>query len=287
MVAAGALGVLGIVASIAVGSQMILLDGVYSFVGIALSGLLLWASSLSRRGSTRRFPYGLAAATPLAIAIQAFVQLATLLYAAVESAFTIRAGGSDVTAGWGIAYGAAVAAACLGVAVVLQRRAGHSDLLVSEAVAWRIGAWRGAGMVGGFALLAVVAGSRWSGAAPYIDPGMVVVSCLALLGTPLRLLRTTVGELLEEAPAPAIADEVGAAVRSVQVAFDLDEPTVHLSKLGPKLYVEFVTTAGAEVTIRQEHAVREVLREKLAVLPYEVWLTVELLPRAEATDVAP
>lgn len=286
MAAAGALGVLGVVTGILVGSQMILLDGVYSFVGIVLSGLLLWASALSGRGSSRQFPYGMAAATPLAIAIQAFVQLATLLYAAVEAVYTIRDGGSAVTAGWGIAYGVVVAASCVVVAIMLQRRAGHSDLLVSESAAWKLAAWRGAGMVGGFAVLGLLTGSRWSQAAPYIDPVMVIVSCLALLRSPLRLLRSTVGELLEEAPSQAISDEVQAAVRAVEAEFELDEPTLYTSKLGPKLYVEVTSTAGPEVTISQEHAVRESLRRSLEALPYEIWLTVELVPRADPAGPA-
>jgi predicted Co/Zn/Cd cation transporter (cation efflux family) len=90
MAATGALGALGVGWGVLARSQMILLDGVDSIVGIVLSALLLWASALSEREGDHRFPYGMAAATPLAIAIQAFVLLATLLYAAVEAVSAIR-----------------------------------------------------------------------------------------------------------------------------------------------------------------------------------------------------
>lgn len=283
MVAAAVLGVVGVVWGILVGSQMILLDGIYSFVGIVLSGLLLWASALSEREPTRRFQFGMEAATPLAIAIQAFVLLATLLYAAVEAVYALRSGGSEITAGWGIAYGIVAAVSCVLAAVELGRRSGHSDLLLSEAAAWRVAAWRGAGMVVGFVVLLLLQRSRWSGAAPYVDPAMVIISCVALLPTPLGLLRRTVAELLEGAPGREISELVHAAVREVQAAASLDEPTVHLSKVGSKLYVEMNTTAGPDTTISQEHEVREALRRRLDALPHEVWLNVELRPREPVT----
>ena len=284
MIAAGALGALGVVWGIVSGSQMILLDGVYSFVGIVLSGLLLWASAVSDRRATRRFQYGMAAATPLAITIQAFVLLATLLYAAVEAIYTVRDGGSAVPAGWGIAYGVVVAVACVAVTASMQRGAGHSDLLISEAAAWKVSAWRGAGMVLGFAVLGLLAGSRWSSMAPYVDPAMVILSCVLLLPSPLGMLRGTVGELLEAAPSETISDAIRSAVRAVEAEFDLDEPDLYTSKLGSRLYVELNSTAAPDVTISQEHAVRESMQRRLEALPYDVWLTVELLPRAAADD---
>jgi predicted Co/Zn/Cd cation transporter (cation efflux family) len=279
MVVSAGCGALGVAWGIAAGSQMILLDGVYAFVGIALSALLVWASALARRGPTARFPFGLEAATPLAIAVQAFVLLATLLYAAVEAAYTIRHGGSDVTAGWGIAYGVVIAAVCVCTVMWLSPRVGHSDVLIAEAVAWRVAALRGGGMIAGFAVLALIDGSRWDDAAPHVDPAMVLITCVALLPVPVRMVKGTVVELLEGSPAPATTARVDEAVSAVRAEFALDEPTLYLSKVGPKLYLELSTTASPDVTISQEHDVRESLRRALSTLPYDVWLNVELLPR--------
>ena len=99
------LGSIGVVWGIVSGSQMILLDGVYAVVGIVLSWLLVKASALARQGPTRNFPYGREAATPIVIGIQGFVLAATLVYAGVEAVASIRAGGSEFTPGWAIAYG--------------------------------------------------------------------------------------------------------------------------------------------------------------------------------------
>ena len=164
--------------------------------------------------------------------------LATLIYAAVEGVYSIRAGGSDVAAGWAIVYAVIATVGSLAFWAWLQRAAGDSDLLLAEAMAWHVGALRGAGMLVGFVLIAILEGSRWDEAAPYIDPAMVLVTCVLFVGAPLRMIRTMVTELLERAPAAPLRAAVLDAVREVRAAFDLDEPDVRMTKVGPKLYVE-------------------------------------------------
>jgi predicted Co/Zn/Cd cation transporter (cation efflux family) len=85
IVATALLSVLGVLWGIAIGSQMVLFDGVFGLVGIITSALLLRASSLAGREPSRRFPYGQHSATPLVIGIQGFVLLTTLGYAAVQA----------------------------------------------------------------------------------------------------------------------------------------------------------------------------------------------------------
>jgi predicted Co/Zn/Cd cation transporter (cation efflux family) len=284
MIATGAAGVVGVLWGITAQSQMILLDGVYAVVGIVLSAVLLVASQLSAREPSSRFPFGLEGVTPMAIAIQAFVMLATLLYAIVEAVYTIRSGGSEVTALSGIVYGVLVTLLSVGVAWRLTHLAGHSDLLASEAAAWRVGAWRGIGMVAGFGVLAVVADRP---VAPYVDPAMVLISCAALLPTPLRMLRGTVVELLAGAPARDTVAVVEAVAGEVGDRYALAGPEVQVSKLGPKLYVEFSASAASDTTIATEHHVRADLRRRLGELPYDVWLNVELLPHGASFDDEP
>ena len=273
------LGAIGVAWGILSGSQMILLDGVYSFVGVAVSWLLMRASAMAQAPPSARFPYGREAVTPLAIGIQGFVLLATLVYAAAEAVFMIRAGGSEVTAGWAMAYGAVATAGSLITWRWLDQVAATSDVLSSEATAWRIAALRGVGMVVGFSALALLQGSGWDAAAPYLDPAMVLLTCLAFAPGPLRMLHTTLLELLEAAPSEEIQASVDDAVALVSAEFGLAPPTVRSTKVGPKLYVEVEGVVDASVTVAQEHAVRTALEAHLSAMPYDVWLNLELVPR--------
>jgi cation diffusion facilitator family transporter len=279
IVASGALGALGIVWGIATRSQMILLDGAYAIVGIVLSGVLLIASSMSRREPSKRYPFGMEAVTPLAIALQGVVLLATLLYAVYEAVLSMRSGGSDVTAGWAIAYGVVVTIGSVVVTLWMRGATGSSDLLASETAAWAVAAWRGVGMVVGFALLAAIERSSWADAAPYVDPAMVLVSCLLLVSTPLRMIRGTLVELLEGAPPDAIRTVVDEAVAELVAEFALSDPDLSSAKVGSKLYVELTANADPDLTIAQEAHIRDALERRLADLPLDVWSTVELHPR--------
>jgi predicted Co/Zn/Cd cation transporter (cation efflux family) len=272
------LGVLGVAWGIASRSQMILLDGVYAVIGVGLSWLLLRASALAVQGPSRHYPYGREAATPLVIGVQGFVLLGTLVYAAVEAGYTIRSGGSDVTPGWAMLYGLITAVASLGVWRWLRGAVPHSDLIAAEATAWKVAALRGAGMVVGFGIMLMLLDSRWDGAAAYIDPAMVLVTCVAFVPAPLRMVRHTIVELLEGAPPDRVQSPVREILEGVRSDFDLGELEVRMTKVGVKLYVEVDGFVDPNVTVAQEDAVRSAIRERLGTLPYDVWLNVELRP---------
>jgi predicted Co/Zn/Cd cation transporter (cation efflux family) len=285
--ATAVLGLLGVAWGLVSGSQVILLDGVYGVIGIATSWLLLRASDMAGGGPTGAHPFGREAATPLAIGVQGVVQLATLLYAAVEAVFVIGHGGSVVAAGPAILYSVIVTVSCGITWLWLRRLAPHSELLASEAIGWRLAALRGIAMLGGFLVLLAVTGTTVAWIGPYIDPAMVLVSCLLLLAPPVSLVRHAVRELLEANPAATTTSDVVGVVDVLSEAHGFDAPVVRVAKVGGKLYVEVEGKADPTVTIAQEHAARVELERALeAALPHAVWLTFELSPRTVSGGAA-
>ena len=138
---------------------------------------------------------------------------------------------------------------------------------------------RGVGMVIGFTIMLLLVDSRWDGAAVYVDPAMVLITCVVFIPTPIRMIRTTVVELLEGTPSTDLQTRVHAAIDEVRRRFDIDQPEVRMTKIGPKLYVEVDAFVQPDVTVSQEHEARVVMRERLEELPYEIWLNVELSPQ--------
>jgi predicted Co/Zn/Cd cation transporter (cation efflux family) len=274
-----ALGTLGVAWGIVVGSQMILLDGVFALIEVALTALLLRAASLAVQGPTRNFPYGRESATPLVIGIYGFVLAGTLVYAAVEALATIRAGGSDFAAGSGIVFGVITTAASIATWMWLRSTADGSDLLATETAAWRVSSFRGLGMVVGFTLMALLVRADRVAIARYVDPAMVLITCAVFVPTPLRMVRSTILELLEGNPADSIREAVETRVDLVRNEFELGPLTSRVTKVGPKLYVEVEGLIDGRATIAEEHRVRQRLFEVLDELRYDIWLNVELLPQ--------
>lgn len=276
IVATSVLGTLGIGWGLASGSQMILFDGVFALVGIAVSWLLLRASSLADQGPSRHYPFGREGATPLVIGLQGAVLLATLLYAMVEAVQAIRQGGTELAAGLALLYGVITAVASLAVTAWLRARAAGSDIVDAEATAWGVAAWRGLGMVVGFGAMWALDATEWDAVVPYIDPAMVLVTCAVFLPAPTRMVRTTVVELLEGAPSPAIQARVAAVIAETSADTGLPEPVVtRLAKLGSKLYVELDVLVAPDTPVRRVDGFRAALRRRLADLPYDVWLNVD------------
>jgi cation diffusion facilitator family transporter len=284
ILATAMISVLGVLWGIAIGSQMVLFDGVFGLVGIITSALLLRASSLAGRKPSRHFPYGQHSATPLVIGIQGFILIATLGYGAVEGVNTIRLGGSHFSPGYAIPYGFIAATVSIGVALWLRRAVKHSDLVRAESTAWLIAGLRGAGMIVGFALMKFLRGTSWDAAVPYIDPAMVLLACVLLIRPPLQMVRSTIHELLEGAPDAAVQTPVLEVIGDVQREFEITEPIIRLLKVGSKLYVEVDAFVAPSVTVKQEHEMRTTLERKLKALPYEIWLNLDLLPRPESAD---
>ena len=274
-----ALGALGVTWGIVVGSQMILLDGVFALIEVALTALLLRAASLAVQGPTRNFPYGRESATPLVIGIYGFVLAGTLVYAAVEAVASIRAGGSDFAAGSGIVFGVITTAASIATWMWLRSTADGSDLLATETAAWRVSAFRGLGIVVGFTLMGLLVRAERDDIARYVDPAMVLITCAVFVPTPIRMIRTTVLELLEGNPAASIREDVETRVDSVRIEFGLDPLTSRVTKVGPKLYVEIEGSIDGRATIADEHRVRRRLFDVLDEMAFDIWLNVELLPQ--------
>lgn len=280
----GTIGALGVAWGLVTGSQMIMLDGAYSLIGLVVSWLLLLASALAGSEPGGRFPFGRESVTPLVIGVQGFVLLATLAYAAVQSVSTILEGGSEVTAGPAIVYSTITSLVSLGFWWWLRSISGDSDLLAAETTGWRVGAFRGLAMVVGFVTMGLLARSSWSDAAPYVDPVMVLLTCVLFLHTPIVMVRSTIIELLEGEPHGDIRFAVLASVDTVRGQYGFGHADVRMTKLGPKLYVEVEILVEPDVTVAVQHHIREDLRTLLDTLPFDLWMNVELLPRRSAAS---
>ena len=258
-------------------SQVILFDGAYTLLGMALTGLSIAAGRASRRGPTARFPFGLEALVPLGVAVQGVALHGTIAYAALEAVRTILDGGTEVAPAAVAGYGALTAVVSLAVYRRMRTADPTSDLLDAEARSWWAGLVLSVVVLVGALVALGLAAAGWEGAGPYVDPALVLVACALLLPTPLGMLRTTVVELLEGAPPAAVLAPVEAALAAVRAEHGLPEPILRVSKLGRKLYVEVdVVVPDGVWDVAGEDRVRRAMAAALEPLPYDVWLNVEL-----------
>ncbi|UZN03103.1 cation transporter [Cellulomonas sp. S1-8] len=277
IVGAGVIGTGALVGGVLVQSRVLIFDGAFVVLGIVLSAMSLVASRAAAAAPSARFPFGKQAVTPLAIAVQGAALLGTLVYAAADAVIVIVAGGADVAAGVVVAYGLASLVASLLIERRVRRLAPDSDLVAAEAAQWRAGAVLSLVYAAGAGVALLLSALRWDDVVRYLDPGLVLLACLALLPVPLRLLRAAALELLEAAPPAHVAQALADAVAHVRAEHGLGEPLVRATKLGERLYVEvdFVVEPGTW-DVSGEDRVRRAVLDRLEPLGYELWANVEL-----------
>jgi len=279
MVATGVLGVGAVVWGLFTGARVVLFDGVYMLAGIVLVAVSMLASRLAQSAPTREYPFGMHAATPLAVALQGAALLGTIGYGAIDAVSVIIDGGSDAAALPVLLYGVVTALASLAVALYLARPARVSPLARAELVSWRAGALLSLVVaIGGG--VAVALGD--AGVAAFIDPVLVLIACAMVLPMALGLVREGVRELLEAAPGEPLRSQIEDAVRAgvdsvATEAHVIPEPIIRATKLGQRLYVEVdFVVAAHEWTVDEEDDVRRAITARLEALEYQVWATVEL-----------
>lgn len=274
--ASASVGVVAVVWGLSVQSQALLLDGVYALIGMGLSLLTLHAARLVAAGPTPRYPFGREALAPLMVGVQGLVLLGTLLYASIDALLTIRAGGSDAAVGSALLY--AVASLVLSVVLVVALGRGNSSELVGAEVAqWKAGAVLSGVLAIGFALAVALTRLDAGAVVGYVDPLLVLAAAALLVATPVRMVRTSLRELLEASPDASVTGPIEATVAALGDELGLPEPALRIGKLGRKTYIEldYVVEAGVW-KVGDADLVRRALIERLSQPGRLLWVNVEL-----------
>jgi len=262
-----AFAVISLAWGLALGSQMIVFDGLYSFASVGLSLLAVLALRLADMGADERYPWGREVWEPLAIVAKAVALGALCVYAAASATGELLHGGRDIAPGWAVTYAVIATGACVGTSLYLRRRAGEgSDLVRAEAAEWTGDSWLSLGVLGGFLLALALVRTGHANLARFVDPAMVVAISLAFLRVPVRLLGAAMREVLTMAPPEQIQSQLRDQVEQVRLRYGLAESFLRCAKVGGRLDVEvdFLVDGSSRVqTVSEFDQVRADLDERL------------------------
>jgi len=258
------------------GSQVILLDAIFTPLGLLSTWGALLVARLAAKGPTRTFPFGRDALIPLFVIAQALVMLAGLAYAVFEAVRVILDGGSDVGGVTLLAYGLFSAVVCTVTSLVLRRMARQRPLIDAEAAGWLSAAASSLVIVVGGVLVLIIAATPLAWLTPFADSALVIASSVALAAIPVGLARRSVRELQIPVPDEDMRARIDAVVAEVCTAEGLPHPIVRVGRVGPSLVLElaFVLPEGSG-DVACEDRVRRQVTAGLRDLPLELWLLVE------------
>lgn len=269
---------LAIIWGLAVSSQMIVFDGLYSLISVLLSLLSLIAFRVIKRGESKRFPFGRDVFEPLTIIVKAVAIGSLCVYALTVAVMDLLAGGREIDAGWAVAYAAAATVGCGVIAFYLRskQRDTQSDLLRAETAQWLMDTLLSAGVLVGFIIAVILQRMGYDAVANYIDPAMVAFVCVLFLAMPLRLLTQGFREVLQMAPPNHLEERVRAAVERAERQHGFIDSYLRSTKVGGQLVVEVDFVVGPDTaarTVETLDEVRELLAHELSDLGFDLWLS--------------
>lgn len=274
-------------------SDVVILNGVFSFVSLMGSALYLTAARLVARPADRRFQYGYAQVEPMAIGINALLLLLICLYAIVNGIEGIRAGGDDVDPDGVIWFGAITGAICAAFGsyeLWMARRTG-SHLLRNDAREWRLDAGFSLITLIGFAVLHVLHDPARGFWARYADSIMVMVLSLVFLPIPARILYQNVRETLRMNSADeALSARIETAVRRLRGEHDIASHTTHLAKVGRSHFVEINIVVGpafAAQKVTEQDRLREQVWAAIDLPRESAWVTISFTADPRWARTAP
>ncbi len=267
---------------LAIESDVVILNGIFSLVSLVGSVLYLVAARLVARPADRRFQYGYAHVEPLVNGVNALFVLVICVYAFVNGVEGLRAGGDEVDAGSVVWFGALTAVVSLAMGGYEMRvaRITGSELVRNDGREWLLDGAFSVVTLLGFAVLFVLPEPQRSLWAQYADSVLVMVLALIFLPVPISVLKRSASELLHMASEDdVISARVEAEMRVIRSEHDIQSHTTHVAQIGRSHQVEVNIVVGPRFALQTVPAQDE-LRERIWVAVgrpiHEAWLTINI-----------
>jgi cation diffusion facilitator family transporter len=272
------LGVLGVASGLVTGSQAIIFDGMYSFVDVVPTVVSLLVVKLIARGTTHRFQYGFWHLEPLVAVLRDAILAMACVYAGIDAVNTLSTGGQQVQYGRAASWAGILCVIGLAMTWMLGRRAKSlkSPMLKLDARSWLVSASLSLGLLIGFALATVLAGTRFERWIPYLDAIALLGMALIMLPMPLIGLWRSMSDVLQVAP-NELDVRVHAVMDSVIRERQFLEYTSYIAKAGRGRFVEIhiLVAPDTRIDVAAADALRSEVSARLNAGAPTFWLTID------------
>ncbi len=249
-------------------SEAILLDGVYSLVGLLLDLLTLQVAVLVERPRDEHFQFGYAQFEPLLNLFKGLVFLGICVFATISSVKTLHAGGREILLGGALVYALLATTGCVITAAYTRRIAkrSQSDLVGVSAKGWVLDSAFSSAVLLAFVLGFLAQGSGFDPYLPYLDPVLVLILVVLALPVPVGVLRDSLREVVLMAPSADLQRAIHERLQRVIQGLGFDDYMVRVVKVGRVVYANIHLLAGerhSRATLAQLDEVRGQIRESM------------------------
>lgn len=223
-------------------SQMIMFDGIYSFISLLLTGLYFYAARNIAMGSDENFPFGRTQMEPMVIVVQSIVLLLVCIKAFRNAVISLFSGGQEINSLSGMAYAAVGVTGCfIGWYYVTHtgsKDAAKSDLIRTQGAQWLMDTLLSLAVLIGFFISHIIQCAGYMQYAKYMDPLMVTISVLFFVREPIVSLIDGIKGIMIMTPEKAIYRTSKEAMKEIANQKGFEDIILRLGKSGRELIYE-------------------------------------------------
>ncbi|WP_064608775.1 cation diffusion facilitator family transporter [Photobacterium sp. J15] len=269
---------LGIGYGLYVGSNAILLDGMFSFLSMGMTGLSLYTAYLVSKPDDRQFQFGYAHIEPLINVVNGLLILMTCLFAFITGVKGILHGGHEIVLEHALIYAVLSTVCCFAIyfTETYIARSEQSELVRVDSQEWLVDGILSAAILVGFLLVILLdkfGYSRWNA---YVDPILVSTLSIAASVLPLKVLKRNLREVLLVAPQDKVQHQVDRVIAKLSKQYHFDDYTHHFAKTGRQYDLEINILVKNETywTTGRQDTIRELIWQELSDELGDTWLSV-------------
>ena len=263
----------------ALDSDMIIFDGLYSFISVILSMLSLYINNYMAKRDFEKFPFGKHILEPIVISIKSLIIAIMCLYSLVGAIKTILTGGNNLEFGLAIIYSIISVIGCGAISLYMKVKSKSlsSELIKAEFTQWLMDTSLSTAVLVAFIIGIIISNTKLNFLNSYIDPGMTAVVSLVCIRIPIKGLIESFKEVICVKANDEINDDIYVLVKEIEEEYKFEESITRVSKVGRELRIEidFVYNKDSKLkTLDQMDNVREEINDAIKHIDYKKWLNV-------------
>ena len=260
-------------------SDMIIFDGLYSFISVVLSMLSLYINNYMAKRDFEKFPFGKHILEPIVISIKSLIIAIMCSYSLIEAIKTLMNGGNSLEFGLALIYSIVSVLGCGIISFYMkeQEKKINSELIKAECTQWFMDTALSTAVLVGFIIAMVLARTKLKSLNPYIDPFMTIVVSLVCIRIPIKTFIESFKEVICVKANDEINDDIYVLVKGIEEEYNFEESITRVSKVGRELRIEidFVYNKDSKLkTLDQMDNVREEINDAIKHIDYNKWLNV-------------
>ena len=260
-------------------SEMIIFDGLYSFISLALTMLSLYINNFMAKKELDKYPFGKYRLEPLVISLKSLIIGGMCLYSLIGAIQDIVNGGNSVEYGSALIYSIVSVVGCGGVYIFMKEKGEKisSEMVKVEASQWLMDTLLSIGVLVGFVIAMILRNTRFSWLNVYIDPMMVIMVSVVFIKMPIQSFINSFKEILCVKANDEINDDIYFIVKEIEKEYKFEDSISRVSKIGGELRIEIDFIYNEESKLKdldQMDCVREKVYDAIKHIDYNKWLNV-------------